>query len=76
MPGEDEADRETWAIWQANNLDDDFDQGLLEATIGGTAYTLVEPNGTPTGRTSTSSTPRRRSSATSPVPTAARRPLA
>jgi hypothetical protein len=48
MPGEDNADADTWRIWQANNLDDDFDQGLLEASIGGTAYTLVQPNGTDT----------------------------
>jgi hypothetical protein len=48
MPGQDDADRDTWRIWQANSLDDDFDQGLLEAAIGGTAYTLVEPNGTDT----------------------------
>ncbi len=48
MPGEENADAEMWRIWKANNLDEDFDQGLLEAAIGGTAYTLVEPNGTPT----------------------------
>ena len=48
LPGEEGADADTWAIWKANNLDEDFDQGLLEALIGGTAYTLVEPNGTPT----------------------------
>lgn len=48
MPGQEGADRDTWRLWQANNLDDDFDQGLLEAAIGGTSYTLVEPNGTDT----------------------------
>ncbi len=48
MPGEDNADADTWRIWQANNLDDDFDQGILESLIGGTAYTLVQPNGTDT----------------------------
>lgn len=48
MPGEDGADEDTWRIWQANNLDDDFDQGLLEAAIGGTSYTLVQPNNTDT----------------------------
>jgi hypothetical protein len=48
MPGEDGADADTWRIWQANQLDDDFDQGLLEALIGGTGYTLVQPNGTDT----------------------------
>lgn len=46
LPGQEAADAETWSIWKANNLDEDFDQGLLEALIGGTAYTLVEPNGT------------------------------
>lgn len=46
LPGQEGADEATWTIWKANNLDEDFDKGLLEATIGGTAYTLVEPNGT------------------------------
>jgi hypothetical protein len=32
------------AIWQSNNLDTFFDQGLLEATITGTSYLLIEPN--------------------------------
>ena len=39
-----EADKEMWAIWEENHLDSDFDQGLLEATIGGQAYMLVAPN--------------------------------
>ena len=39
-----EADAEMWAIWEENHLDSDFDQGLLEATIGGQAYILVAPN--------------------------------
>jgi hypothetical protein len=38
------ADQATWAIWQANNLDSASDQGILEALIGGQAYTLVAPN--------------------------------
>lgn len=42
--GEAEADAETWRIWQTNNLDSDFDKGLLESAIGGTAYLLVAPN--------------------------------
>ena len=50
MPDQEGADADTWRIWQANNLDDDFDQGILEALIGGTSYTLVEPNGTNTPR--------------------------
>jgi hypothetical protein len=48
LPGSDEADRDIWRVWQANNLDDDFDQGILEALIGGCSYTLVQPNGTDT----------------------------
>lgn len=39
-----EGDRDTWAIWQANNLDTFWDQGLLEAAITGQAYTLTAPN--------------------------------
>jgi hypothetical protein len=38
------ADQATWAIWQANNMDSASDQAILEALIGGTAYTLVAPN--------------------------------
>lgn len=41
-----EADKDVWDIWQYNNMDSDFDQGLLEAAIGGTSYLLVEPNST------------------------------
>lgn len=39
-----EADKPTWAIWQANNMDSDSDQAILEALIGGMSYTLVAPN--------------------------------
>lgn len=38
------ADTDTWDIWQANNLDTFFDQGLLEAAITGQSYLLVAPN--------------------------------
>ncbi len=38
------ADTQTWAIWQANNLDSGSDQVLLEAAIGGCSYMLVAPN--------------------------------
>lgn len=31
-------------IWQANNLDTFFDQGLLEAAITGNSYLMIEPN--------------------------------
>ncbi len=40
------ADSEVWRIWQANNMDSAFDQGLLESAIGGESYLLVEPNST------------------------------
>lgn len=43
-PDAESADRETWRIWQANNLDSYSDQGFLEAAIGGRAYLLVAPN--------------------------------
>ena len=39
-----EADRETWRIWQANNMDKFFDQALLEVAINGMAYLMVSPN--------------------------------
>ncbi len=39
-----EADRETWRIWQANNMDSDSDQGLLEAAICGVSYIGVDVN--------------------------------
>lgn len=38
------ADRDLWRIWQANDLDTFFDQGILEAAINGSAYLLVAPN--------------------------------
>jgi hypothetical protein len=39
-----QGDAETWRIWQANNLDSDSDQGILEAAICGQSYLLVAPN--------------------------------
>lgn len=39
-----EADKPTWAIWQANNMDSDSDKAILESLIGGMSYTLVAPN--------------------------------
>lgn len=39
-----EGDKDTWAIWQANNLDSDSDQGILESLICGKSYMLVAPN--------------------------------
>lgn len=41
---QEQGDKETWRIWQANNMDSDSDQCLLESAIGGTAYVLVAPN--------------------------------
>jgi hypothetical protein len=43
-PDQPTADKPTWALWQANNMDSASDQAILEALIGGTAYTLVAPN--------------------------------
>lgn len=40
----DSGDADTWRIWQANNLDSDSDQGILEALICGKSYMLVAPN--------------------------------
>jgi len=48
LDGADGSDEDTWRIWKANNLDEDFDKAILEALIGGTSYTLVQPNGTDT----------------------------
>ncbi len=41
---EERADKPTWAMWQANNMDSDSDQAILEALIGGMSFTLVAPN--------------------------------
>jgi hypothetical protein len=42
--GEANADKETWRIWQANNLDSDSDMAWLEALITGCSYLHVAPN--------------------------------
>lgn len=39
-----EADKDTWRIFQANNMDSDLDQGFLEASKCGYAYLMVGPN--------------------------------
>lgn len=39
-----EADRETWRIWQANNMDGLFDQAMLESAINGVSYLMIAPN--------------------------------
>jgi hypothetical protein len=38
------ADDVTWRIWQTNNMDSLYDQGVLEAGISGVSYLLVAPN--------------------------------
>lgn len=38
------ADKDTWRIWQANNLDSDSDMAWLESLICGTSYFHVAPN--------------------------------
>lgn len=42
--GDANADKDTWRIWQANNLDSDSDAAWLESGIGGRSYFLVAPN--------------------------------
>ncbi len=37
-------DKESWRIWQANDLDSYSDQGILDAHITGFTYMLVAPN--------------------------------
>ena len=38
------ADKDTWRLWQANNLDSDSDMAWLEALISGVSYFHVAPN--------------------------------
>lgn len=38
------ADKDTWRIWQANNLDADSDKAWLESLISGASYFLAAPN--------------------------------
>jgi hypothetical protein len=42
--GDATADKDTWRIWQANNLDSDSDLAWLEALVGGQSYFHVAPN--------------------------------
>jgi hypothetical protein len=42
--GEADADKDTWKIWQANNLDSDSDMAWLEALITRCSYFHVAPN--------------------------------
>lgn len=41
---EPKADKDTWAIWEHNELVSGFDQVLLESAIGGVAFLMVAPN--------------------------------
>jgi hypothetical protein len=38
------ADEDLWKIWQWNDMDAEYDKGLLEASIAGEMYLLVAPN--------------------------------
>lgn len=38
------ADEDLWRIWQYNDMDAEYDKGLLEASITGNMYLLVAPN--------------------------------
>ena len=40
-----ESDDQAWGLWQDNNLDGGSQLAFLEAAIRGTAYLMVEPNG-------------------------------
>jgi len=42
--GSSAADKETWRIWQANNMDSDSDQVILEAAKVGWSFVSVAPN--------------------------------
>ncbi|MEU9333136.1 phage portal protein [Streptomyces sp. NPDC048290] len=44
LPGEAEADEELWRIWQANDLDEQSQQGHLDALVMRRAYVLVGAN--------------------------------
>jgi hypothetical protein len=39
-----DSDPDTWRIWTANNMDSEFDKGLLEAAVAGMSYLCVLPN--------------------------------
>jgi Phage portal protein, SPP1 Gp6-like len=39
-----QADDDLWRIWTANNMDSEFDKGLLEGAITGRSYISVVPN--------------------------------
>ena len=42
--GEQKADKDSWAIWQSSNMDNDSDIAWLEAAIASRSYIMVEPN--------------------------------
>ncbi len=41
---ESQSDRETWELWQRNNMDAEAPSAFLESSICGSSYYLVEPN--------------------------------
>lgn len=43
--GTQQADTETWRIWQANNMDADSDQVILESAMVGWSFVSVAPGG-------------------------------
>jgi hypothetical protein len=44
LNGQAMGDKQTWAIWQFNQMDSNSDQLLLESAIGGSSYALIAPN--------------------------------
>jgi hypothetical protein len=38
------SDEDLWKIWQYNDMDAEYDKGLLEASVTGNMYILVSPN--------------------------------
>ena len=41
LPDATDADEELWAIWQANNLDSEFNLGLLDAVVRGGSFAII-----------------------------------
>ncbi len=41
LPDATDADEELWSIWQGNNLDSEFNLGLLDAVVRGNSFAIV-----------------------------------
>ena len=41
LPDATDADEELWGIWQANNLDSEFNLGLLDAVVRGNSFAII-----------------------------------